>query len=75
MKVEVPVHYKEPPSGLGFQEAPTRKGEAFSELKERVDPDLPSCGVQGQYRAGKGQWSKGSGRTVLWPWYATMIRG
>lgn len=49
MKVEVPIHYKEPPSGLGF-----RKEEGFAELKERVDPDLPSCGVQGWYRAGEG---------------------
>lgn len=56
MKVEVPIHYKEPPSGLGVQEAPppTRKEEGFAELKERVDPDLPSCGVQGWYRAGEG---------------------
>lgn len=54
MKVEVPVHYKEPPSGLGVQEGPTGKEEAFAEFKERVDPDLPSCGVQGRYRAGKG---------------------
>lgn len=54
MKVEVPVHYKEPPSGLGVQEGPTGKEEAFAEFKERVDPDLPLCGVQGRYRAGKG---------------------